>query len=120
MSNIDILEARAKSKRRARPEAKVKVESAAVDLATGKTAPTAMAEAETSYISALLFCFVAILAEGLLLAGSGFLPEDWDQFIQDVIYPSFSWTVLAFLGGSSLYGLWKTGSLPGQQKVPLE
>jgi hypothetical protein len=120
MSTIDILESRAKSKRRPRPEAKVKVQSAIVDQATGKTASTPMAQAETSYVSALLFLFLAILVEGLLLAGAGFLPEDWDAFIQDVIYPSFSWTVLAFLGGSSLYGLFKTGKLPGQQNVPLE
>lgn len=43
----------------------------------------------------------------------GFLPEDWDAFVSDSLYPNYSYTVLLFLGGSSLYGLYKTGKLPG-------
>jgi hypothetical protein len=39
----------------------------------------------------------------------GFLPADWDSFIQDVIYPSYSPQMLLFVGMSSAYGLWKTG-----------
>ena len=42
-----------------------------------------------------------------LVVLQGFLPEGVDQFATDVLYPSFSPTVLAFLGCSSLYGLWK-------------
>jgi hypothetical protein len=39
----------------------------------------------------------------------GFLPADWDGFIADVLYPSFSPQMLLFLGMSSAYGLYKTG-----------
>lgn len=48
-----------------------------------------------------------------LLNPQGFMPEEIDAFVQDYLYPSYSPTVLAFLGASSLYGLWKTGKLPG-------
>ena len=47
----------------------------------------------------------------------GFLPEATDQWIQDKIYPGYTFTVLAFLGASSLYGLFKTGKLPGQKQI---
>jgi hypothetical protein len=46
----------------------------------------------------------------------GFLPEGSDGFITDYLYPSFSPQILLFLGLSSLYGLWKTGKLPGQKQ----
>jgi hypothetical protein len=117
MSTLDILEARVKSKRRGKVEAKVQVNSPIVDQATGKVEATPEMQTETAFVSALLFLFVAILIEGLALAGAGFLPEEVDAFIQDAVYPSFSPTVLAFLGASSLYGLWKTGKLPGQQQT---
>lgn len=52
----------------------------------------------------------------------GFLPEDWDDFVTHSLYPSYTYTVLLFLGMSSLYGLWKTGkiSVPflGPQQQP--
>ena len=35
----------------------------------------------------------------------------------DVLYPSYSPLVLVFLGVSSLYGLGKTGLLPGQKQA---
>ncbi len=44
----------------------------------------------------------------------GFLPEAVDIWIQDYLYPAYSWIMLGFLAGSSLYGLFKTGKLPGQ------
>jgi len=47
----------------------------------------------------------------------GFLPEEYDGFIQNYLYPSFSPQMLAFLASSSLYGLWKTGALPGQKQL---
>lgn len=52
----------------------------------------------------------------------GFLPEDWDDFIQNVLYPNYTPTVLLFLGISSMYGLWKTGkiSLPYLGTAPQE
>lgn len=46
----------------------------------------------------------------------GFLPTDADAVIQDVVYPSYSPQLLLFLGLSSLYGLFKTGKLPGQSQ----
>jgi hypothetical protein len=42
----------------------------------------------------------------------GFLPEDWDAFVQYSLYPSYTPTVLTFLAGSTVYGLWKVGRLP--------
>lgn len=44
------------------------------------------------------------------------MPVEVDTWVQDVLYPSYSYQVLLFLGLSSLYGLFKTGSLPGQTK----
>eukprot|EP00198_Chlamydomonas_reinhardtii_P010417 XP_001699754.1 predicted protein [Chlamydomonas reinhardtii] len=49
-----------------------------------------------------------------LEARIGFLPEAMDIWIQDNLYPNYSWVILGFLGLSSLYGLYKTGKLPGQ------
>lgn len=47
----------------------------------------------------------------------GFLPEEWDVWIQDTVYPSYSPTVIVFLACSSLYGLFKIGKLPGQKQL---
>jgi len=51
-------------------EPKVKVESAVVDMATGKTPADAAGEAETKVIQMLLGFFGILLTEGLVLAGS--------------------------------------------------
>ena len=56
------------------------------------------------------------LLKWIVFMSQGFLPEDWDQWIQDKIYPGYSGTVVLFLGASSLYGLFKTGKLPGQKQ----
>ena len=53
----------------------------------------------------------------LACSSQGFLPEELDQWVQDSIYPSYSPTVLLFLGFSSLYGLFKVGKLPGQKQI---
>ncbi len=55
-------------------------------------------------------------------ATQGFLPEEWDAFIQDVLYPNYTGTVALFLGASTLYGLWKIGkiSLPFLGTAPAE
>jgi hypothetical protein len=95
----------------------VKVNAPVVDAVTGKAPATPESQIETAAVLTLFYFFLAILVEGLLLAGSGFLPEEWDQFIQDKIYPSYSPTVLLFLGVSSFYGLFKTGKLPGQKQL---
>ncbi|KXZ44553.1 hypothetical protein GPECTOR_65g171 [Gonium pectorale] len=110
---LEALEARIRSRRK-KVEAKVKVVAPAVDVATGKAPAPAESEAERAYLAFLSFYFVGVLVLGLALAGAGFLPEEVDAWIQDVLYPSYSWIVLGFLGLSSLYGLFKTGKLPGQ------
>ncbi|GFH29643.1 uncharacterized protein HaLaN_28337, partial [Haematococcus lacustris] len=53
-----------------RTEAKVEVESAVVDAVTGKGPAPPTAKAETTYLSVMLFSFLLILLEGLVLAGS--------------------------------------------------
>jgi len=104
-------------KRKGRIQPQVQVQSAVVDQATGKAPTTPIGQAETLYLQVLGGYFVVLLTEGLVLAGSGFLPEDLDALVQDYLYPSFSPQMLLFLGLSSLYGLWKTGKLPGQQQM---
>ncbi|KAI8468274.1 MAG: hypothetical protein J3K34DRAFT_470985 [Monoraphidium minutum] len=116
-SAVDVDAALARRRSRRKIEAQVKVESAAVAQATGALPQTPVGAAETAAVQALGIFFTFILMEGLLLAGSGFLPESWDSFIENVLYPSFSPQMLLFLAGSSAYGLWKTGKLPGQKQM---
>ncbi|KAG2436366.1 hypothetical protein HXX76_006673 [Chlamydomonas incerta] len=111
---LEALEARIRSRRKGRVEPKVKVNAPAVDVATGKAPVDAASEAEQSYLTFLGVYFIWVLVLGLALAGAGFLPEAADIWIQDNLYPNYSWIVLGFLGLSSLYGLYKTGKLPGQ------
>lgn len=63
---------------------------------------------ESSAILLLISLFVAIIGQGLFLAVSGFLPESWDQFAQNVVYKTFSPTVGIFLAFSAGYGVWKS------------
>ncbi|KAL9269332.1 LPA2-like protein [Drosera capensis] len=46
-----------------------------------------------------------ILVEGVTLAASGFLPEEWDKFLVKFIYPIFTPTVFLFVAGSVGYGV---------------
>lgn len=57
-------------KNRSKVEPQVKVESAAVDMVTGKTPASAVGEAETRVVQVLGFFFFVLLTEGLVLAGS--------------------------------------------------
>jgi len=50
---------------------------------------------------------ILILVEGILLAASGFLPEEWDKFLVKYLYPDFTPTVVLFLLGAVAYGLYK-------------
>lgn len=50
---------------------------------------------------------VLILVEGILLAASGFLPEEWDKFLVKYLYPDFTPTVVLFFLGAVAYGLYK-------------
>lgn len=63
---------------------------------------------ESSAVLLLISLFVAIIGQGLFLAVSGFLPESWDQFAQNVVYKTFSPTVGFFLACSAAYGVWKS------------
>lgn len=38
---------------------------------------------------------------------AGFLPEEWDKFLVDKLYPSFTPTVGLFLAGAAGYGVFK-------------
>ncbi|BBN00094.1 hypothetical protein MPTK1_1g26360 [Marchantia polymorpha subsp. ruderalis] len=62
---------------------------------------------ETGAVAALVFVFSLIILEGIGLAASGFLPQEWDEFMIKVIYPIFTPTVGVFLGGAAAYGVWK-------------
>ncbi|KAG6553822.1 hypothetical protein Mapa_004739 [Marchantia paleacea] len=62
---------------------------------------------ETAAVASLVFVFALIILEGIGLAASGFLPEEWDDFMIKVIYPIFTPTVGVFLGGAAAYGVWK-------------
>ncbi|XP_068328401.1 protein LPA2 [Pyrus communis] len=59
---------------------------------------------ESAFVFAWLGLGGVILAQGLILAASGFLPEDWDKFLVKYLYPSFTPTVGLFVAGSVVYG----------------
>lgn len=63
------MQRRRKSKK-GKVEPKVKVESAVVDMATGKTPTNTIGAAETRVVQVLFGFFGILLTEGLLLAGS--------------------------------------------------
>ena len=81
--------------------------------ATAAGEGTALDAAEIGYRRFLGFFGVAILLEGLVLGGSGFLPDEWDAWITNSLYPSFSPTVGIFLVFSSAYGVWKSSQGDG-------
>ncbi|KAL3834594.1 hypothetical protein ACJIZ3_009330 [Penstemon smallii] len=62
---------------------------------------------ESAFLIAWLGLGAVILTEGIILAGSGFLPEAWDKFFVKYLYPSFTPTVFLFVSGSVTYGVLK-------------
>ncbi|KAG0617694.1 hypothetical protein M758_4G008300 [Ceratodon purpureus] len=75
-----------------------------------------VSQLETAYVVSLAFLFGLIFVEGLALAASGFLPEEWDQFFVNTLYPSFTPTVGLFLLLAAGYGVFKYLGLDSSQK----
>ncbi|PON56235.1 Protein LOW PSII ACCUMULATION [Parasponia andersonii] len=62
---------------------------------------------ESAFLLAWLGLGGIILVQGILLAASGFLPEEWDKFLVKYLYPSFTPTVVLFVAGTVAYGVLK-------------
>jgi hypothetical protein len=111
-----------------RPQPKVTVSTPTVDRALSDAPPTVEAQNETTALLLLTLVFVIILVEGLLVAASGFMSEEWDGIVQvrprgyagrccapiaaltrgrgpqNNVLPLFAPTLGLFLLGSSSYG----------------
>lgn len=62
---------------------------------------------EGAFVVAWVGLGILILIEGIALAVSGFLPEQWDNILAKYLYPSFTPTCAVFFGGTIVYGVRK-------------
>ncbi|KAF7824904.1 protein LOW PSII ACCUMULATION 2, chloroplastic [Senna tora] len=62
---------------------------------------------ESAFLLTWLGFGAVILVEGIVIAASGFLPEELDKFCVKYLYPSFTPTVFVFVAGTVVYGVYK-------------
>lgn len=71
-------------------------------------------ERDNVFIVGLSIVGVFIFIEGIAVAASGLLPDEWDAFVVKYVYPAFTPSVGIFLAGAVLYGVLKV-TQPGKE-----
>ncbi|KAL8151335.1 hypothetical protein V2J09_021143 [Rumex salicifolius] len=78
-----------------------------LDKKDGEKIGKEQAQIESAFLLTWLGLGALILIEGIVLAASGFLPDDWDKIFVKYLYPSFTPTVGLFVAGTVSYGVLK-------------